>query len=737
MLNVSWKKFSSGVAAGAVLALAVSSLAFAGDRDDDDKGDDLRISTLSTRPDTVSGGDVLVRIDVPRKVSMQSVRVELNGANISGAFRADAAARTLTGLVTGLKLGENTLEASVSGKGDGRSERLTLTNHPISGPIFSGPQQQPFACESSTFVLPVTGGTPGAALDANCSIATRVDYVYKSTAGPFKPLPIPSQRPADLAQTTTTAGRTVNYVVRVQTGTINRAIYQIAMLHDPVTDPAPDLWTRTRGWNGRLVYSFGGGCNASYHQGRNTGGVVNDLFLSRGYAVAASSLNTFGNKCDDVVSAETMMMVKERFVEQFGVPRHTIGTGASGGSMQQHLIAHNYPGLLDGIQPSLSFPDTLSFSLPYMDCGLIDRAFNTSSVAWTVEQKTAVAGHSTYAYCTSNFTWSYRFVNPKNQCDTGVPAALVYNPATNPGGARCTLADDMVNVYGRDPKTGFARRPYDNTGLQYGLIAFNSGRISADQFLDLNERIGGYDIDGNPVPNRMVADPEALRIAYRTGRMNSGGVGLASVPIIDFRRYLDDSGNVHDAIRSYISRARLIAANGSADNQVILVAENTTPASNKVAEESLRLMEEWLENIAGDHSPYHSKAEKVVRNKPRELVDACYTASLQKITDPAECKRLFPPLGNPRLAAGEPLTNNFLKCQLRPVRRSDYTRPLADAQFARLKSIFEDGVCDYSEHPVGQREAQTWLAYPRPGKSVRLDNDGDDRGDHDDDRDRH
>src|SRR5688572_23238491 len=94
MLNVSWKQFSTVIAAGAVLAVATS-LAFAGDRDSDDQGNELRISTLSTKPELVSGGDVLVRIDVPRKTSLQSLRVELNGSNITSAFRADTAARTL------------------------------------------------------------------------------------------------------------------------------------------------------------------------------------------------------------------------------------------------------------------------------------------------------------------------------------------------------------------------------------------------------------------------------------------------------------------------------------------------------------------------------------------------------------------------------------------------------------------------------------------------------------------
>ena len=48
-----------------------------------------------------------------------------------------------------------------------------------------------------------------------------------------------------------------------------------------------------------MVYSFGGGCNAGYNQGASTGGNGGDTFLSHGYAVASSSLNVFGNKCDE------------------------------------------------------------------------------------------------------------------------------------------------------------------------------------------------------------------------------------------------------------------------------------------------------------------------------------------------------------------------------------------------------------------------------------------------------
>src|SRR2546426_5499292 len=90
MLNASWKKLLGGVAAGAALALAGSSLALAGDRDDDDKGNDFRISTLSTKPDLVSGGGVLVRIDVPRQVALQNGRGGLERRKINNPLRAAA-----------------------------------------------------------------------------------------------------------------------------------------------------------------------------------------------------------------------------------------------------------------------------------------------------------------------------------------------------------------------------------------------------------------------------------------------------------------------------------------------------------------------------------------------------------------------------------------------------------------------------------------------------------------------
>src|SRR6185295_7390542 len=55
-----------------------------------------------------------------------------------------------------------------------------------------------------------------------------------------------------------------------------------------------------------------------------------------------------------------------------------------------------------------------------------------------------------------------------------VPVALRYNPVTNPTGARGTYWDSNVNSFGRNA-SGFARSPYDNIGVQYGLKALNAG----------------------------------------------------------------------------------------------------------------------------------------------------------------------------------------------------------------------------------------------------------------------
>jgi hypothetical protein len=197
--------------------------------------DTFHIVVLSSRPETVSGGDALVRIEAPQGESLDKVIVTLNGRDVTGALHRDPVVHALTGLVTGLKIGENSLQVFSGTDQSQPAEKLTLKNHAISGPVFSGPQEQPFVCQTGDFKLP-DGTSLGAPLDANCSVKTVVTYVYKSTAPPrpapngrpaapaFTRLPSMTSLPSDVAWTTTSMGEKVPYVVRVETSTINRSI---------------------------------------------------------------------------------------------------------------------------------------------------------------------------------------------------------------------------------------------------------------------------------------------------------------------------------------------------------------------------------------------------------------------------------------------------------------------------------------------------------------------------------
>ena len=236
------------IAAIAVLVLAAANAGRAADQ--------LQLRVLSSRPDMVTGGDALVRVELPAGATAADVKLTINGADATRKLTADASGRSLTGLVTGLTNGSNTLMATAAKKG---SAKLTVVNHPISGPIFSGPQEQPFVCMTNQFKLQ-GGGTLGPPLDTNCSIATRVDYVYRSkTDGKLKALADPKAPPADV-ETIVRDGKTIPFVVRIETGTINRGIYQIAVLHDPYSEGTPTWANHPRGWNGKLIYQHGGGC---------------------------------------------------------------------------------------------------------------------------------------------------------------------------------------------------------------------------------------------------------------------------------------------------------------------------------------------------------------------------------------------------------------------------------------------------------------------------------------------
>jgi glucose dehydrogenase len=101
--------------------------------------------------------------------------------------------------------------------------------------------------------------------------------------------------------------------------------------------------------------------------------------------------------------------------------------------------------------------------------------------------------------------------------------------------------------------------------------------------------------------------------------------------------------------------------------------------------------------------------DKIVNAKPADLVDACFTnngtvkiAELQLFQGATVCNQLYPSHSSPRMVAGEPVANDVLKCQLKPINTGDYAVAFSPTELTQLAVIFPQGVCDFSKPGVGQ-----------------------------------
>src|SRR5690242_9145105 len=525
---------------------------------------DMVINVVSNRADLISGGDALVEVVPPPDVNPADVRVSLNGADVTSAFAVRPNGRFM-GLLVDLLVGDNIVVASVDPAATGRRPRaqITITNYKIGGPVFSGAQLQPWICAHPT-ATPVVVTVPGTSLSATvnsrasglldgplddqCDASVKFTFFYQPKAlqgstctftttgsNPCFVAYDPANPPADadVADFTNDRGVTVKSKLRLELGTMNRGMYQVVSFYDPSRDAA------AQGWNGKLLWKFGASAAVSRFQQPPGTGVFDNDALRRGFMVASSSLTDHGTNSNDTLAAETMMMVKERIVEEYGEIRYTIGNGCSGGSIMQQSIAGAYPGLLQGIQPNCSFSDTMTTFIEIADCGVVqDRYYKTADGSTlTLSQRAAINGHNNTGFCNAWITSFLPAADPKRSanCGSGFPAALTYDPVLRPNGVRCDGTDHDASMLGThvDPANGAtkANGPIDNVGIQYGLAALQAGTITAEQFVRLNEGAGGYDDDLNwtgpsPAPGipapRQHALTSTLHTAYSGGLVSDG-----------------------------------------------------------------------------------------------------------------------------------------------------------------------------------------------------------------------
>jgi hypothetical protein len=712
----------SAAASGAAASGAVARDASASDA--------VVIEVESGRGDLVSGGDALVRLLAPGGATVDELQVTVDGRAVADAFVTQEDGTAL-GLVTGLEVGENVVQAELP---DGRGARITLTNAPLSGPVFSGPQIEPWTC---------TNGSD----EPDCSLETEVRYHYRSTdpLQGFVPHPHvagqqilttlqpydPTDPPTDVATVTTDAGDEVPFIVREEIGYSLRDQYRIAALWDPAQGEWPDPTADNPGYDGKLVLTHGFSCDTSYASGSAPDVLLEDA-LSQGFAVASHALDHAGHNCNLVTQAESLIMTKEMVVERFGPLRYTIGSGCSGGSLVQQQVANAYPGVYQGITPQCSFTDAWSTAQQYVDyVGLRNYFEGPGSIesGITPAQWPSIYGHPNPA---NPITFTEAIPNsgdPSRSCP-GVPSEDVYDADDNPDGVRCTFQDYMVNVFGVDEETGFARRPISNVGVQYGLsglLAFldptsadpTKPPLTPSQFVALNAGGGGFDIDFQPTAERTEADPLAQERVYRSGAVNTGA-HLDEVAIIDLGG--PEPGAFHDVYRKFSMRDRLIREHGTADNHVLWEGQTPLFGDLSFVDASIRAMDDWLSVVEADDRDVPLSRRIIDARDEAGIDDRCVAAD--GVDVPLEVCRatvdatLF---SSPRIEAGGGAdvvgyADDTLDCRTMPLEDVDYagrsyTEVFTEEEQAALQATFPDGVCDYSQPGHGFQAAVTWLTY--------------------------
>ncbi|GAA5444825.1 hypothetical protein Misp06_03017 [Microbulbifer sp. NBRC 101763] len=653
--------------------------------------------------------------------------------------------------------------------------------------LFTGPSKYPFFCGRNAITNKqplvdnqVKEGVPVFTLNEagektkevigysrDCSHATEVTYFYRSTTdGKFRYL---FEARNDIDKVTVN-GRQVDFIIRVETGTINRHFYAIAALRgDGETAEAPN----GSNWNRRLIYQFRGGVGIGGRQGNlNKGDVTRRRVdqLARGYAIVYSTANQTRNHYNMWLAEDTARRLKKQFEALYGEPMYTVGIGGSGGAIQQYLFAQNAPGLLDAAIPLYSYPDMVTQTIYAFDCEPLEYFFDVQDAdnpRWkSVEERSILQGLAANPEVNSRFhminvaasLFDSRYRNRARgatECVEGwrglVP--LVNNPnfvhffksfsTSVVDNVHWTHWENLRQFYGAG-ENGYANSTWDNEGVQYGLKALVNGDISIDTFLKVNASIGGWKaqenqsdeklwfLNGGLLPVKLsvwseqnlnlgtIAKPakrsrasmEAINGIYRSGHVFLGDV---EIPIVDMRHYLDKEPDMHHSSASFSARERIRRARGHADNHLIWVSHK----DHNPVDEALDIVDRWMQNIINNPS------KGVVGNRPEGANDRCFDREGNVLAAGPEvwngewnglasgkCMREYPIHSTSRQVAGAPITDDIFKCALQPVERAlakGVYGPHTEEITGRIDDllrIFPTGVCNFNEQDLARPKEQ-------------------------------
>ena len=481
--------------------------------DDNPARDEFSVRVVSSAPYQITGGDARLHIEVPRTVPLHQVEVWVNSVDQRSRFTVMPGTRTLTGVIDGLLIGANALKVKANGNGKGRSSPGVHDPDEL-------PDYRPDLLRTTPVSLRLHDDDPGAGsthsrrpghgdqgvrhvqppnvigYSRNCSVPTQVVFKYRTTANKWKDYTPGKPRPDDMAKETPDGQ---DFIVRWERGTINRFIYSIAM-RVRFDDDAKE-WNPV--WNKRLIYRFDVGVGIGHTQGSlgklDNPSALYDVGLARGYAVVYSSGTRTATHYNLQLGGETALMVKERFIERYDVPLYTVGVGGSGGGIQQYIYAQNHPDLIDAAIPQYAYPDMVTQVVHIGDCELLEHYMDNDKLdganpRWkTWSNRSLLEGLNASDTLPNPYTGGQLGLTECVNAWRGLTPLVFnrwYGEASNQGlfeppsafdedKIEWTHFADLVNIVGQDEEEDdgrrYARRYWDNVGVQYGLQSVARG----------------------------------------------------------------------------------------------------------------------------------------------------------------------------------------------------------------------------------------------------------------------
>jgi hypothetical protein len=233
--------------------------------------------------------------------------------------------------------------------------------------------------------------------------------------------------------------------------------------------------------------------------------------------------------------------------------------------------------------------------------------------------------------------------------------------------------------------------------------------LTPAKFVDINARIGGLDtVTYARTPTRTQGDYQAIVNAYRSGYMAVGNT-LADTPFLEGRG--SNEATAHATYPTKVLDARLDRFAGSHRSHALWQGPVPLQGGSDFPGRMVLAMDRWVAAIQADDRSV-SQAQKVRDDRPADITDHCeYANGASRPGSAGDCPELVRYYDAPTQVAGEGPRDDILKCQLKPLRRSDYRVTFTAAQWATLKQTFPTGVCDWSKPGVGMTETVPWLTF--------------------------